>query len=429
MMRNRLFVLFAILILPMFLRGQDCLFAVKIRGGDTVRINSVNLKYMSESTASATIIIYGDVRTAYVVDEPIGDIVGRTNGSVVLFTDDKTGKQIGISRTFLLEAREAPDSKVFFIAVDARFRWKSAESLTSLIPALEVCASGGGGLLYSGSNVGTGTGQIFKQTNGATHEFREIVGDDVISVTTNGDNVALTTNAMDTIETTAEFNGPITNGSTLQLKDNSVSGYRLTQGTVNGAKLEDDAVSYDKMQNMTGLRLLGKPTSGVGDVSEISLGAGLQFNGASIEATATAGVTPYDAGSDAYVKASASGITFSKASGVGTLTIPSGVTPSYIRINGDNTELAGDGSFTIVMDYDVSVSWNQGLPTYMPPMISVINTAGQAGGGPNTSYPFIYDEGSTPVRKIVGVAGGDLTIRIDSMNDFSEWTVLLMIFQ
>jgi hypothetical protein len=58
------------------------------------------------------------------------------------------------------------------------------------------------------------------------------------------------------------------------------SGSTVGFGTVATAGIADDAVTFAKMQNITTDRLLGRDTTGTGDVEEISLGTSLAFGGA-----------------------------------------------------------------------------------------------------------------------------------------------------
>lgn len=62
-------------------------------------------------------------------------------------------------------------------------------------------------------------------------------------------------------------------------------------GTVGTAQLQNSAVTYAKIQNVTAARLIGNPTGGAAAPSEISLGSEFSFSGASI--ILTAGGTSY----------------------------------------------------------------------------------------------------------------------------------------
>lgn len=62
----------------------------------------------------------------------------------------------------------------------------------------------------------------------------------------------------------------------------TTSGFAPT-GTVNTANIVNNAVTYEKIQQVAAESLLGNPTSGADDVSEIGLGSGLSFNGSDIQ--------------------------------------------------------------------------------------------------------------------------------------------------
>lgn len=65
-----------------------------------------------------------------------------------------------------------------------------------------------------------------------------------------------------------------------------------TDNTVATAKIQDDAVTYAKMQDVSAAsKLLGRGDSGGGDPQEISLGTGLAMSGTTLSATGGAGLT------------------------------------------------------------------------------------------------------------------------------------------
>jgi hypothetical protein len=81
-------------------------------------------------------------------------------------------------------------------------------------------------------------------------------------------------------------------------------GATIQVGAVTSSKVADDAIAYSKMQNVSAaVRLLGRGSSGGGDVQEITLGTGLEMNatqlrvqasGLSIDASQITGVLPSD---------------------------------------------------------------------------------------------------------------------------------------
>lgn len=59
--------------------------------------------------------------------------------------------------------------------------------------------------------------------------------------------------------------------------DGAVSTSKLADSAVTTAKIADDAVTFAKIQNIATSRLLGRTSSGNGDIEEISVGAGLSL--------------------------------------------------------------------------------------------------------------------------------------------------------
>lgn len=81
---------------------------------------------------------------------------------------------------------------------------------------------------------------------------------------------------------------------------NIVGGTSVADGdygdiTVSGSGLtwtiDNDVVSFAKMQNISTQKLLGRGTAGTGDIEQITLGTGLSFSGTTLNATGTGTVT------------------------------------------------------------------------------------------------------------------------------------------
>lgn len=126
---------------------------------------------------------------------------------------------------------------------------------------------------------------------------------------------------------------------------------------------------------------------------------------------------------DAVIRASdTTGVTFSKSSGTGTITIPANIYLFSAAVKGVTADLDGSNNFKLVIATAASAI-NQGVSTTMPPNIDVLNTASQLGGGPSDSLPFIYDEKSTPQVQVTGVGTGDVTTRVINLNAFSNWII------
>lgn len=74
--------------------------------------------------------------------------------------------------------------------------------------------------------------------------------------------------------------GDLTGTATLpQIAANAVTTAEILDGTVSSGDIGNAQVLYAKIQNVTGQRLLGNPTTTAAAPSEISLGAGLTFTG------------------------------------------------------------------------------------------------------------------------------------------------------
>ena len=92
----------------------------------------------------------------------------------------------------------------------------------------------------------------------------------------------------------------------------------ISDSTVGTADIDDDAVTFAKMQNITSDRLLGRDTASSGNVEEISVGGGLEFTGsAGIQRSALTGDVTASAGSGATTIAN-DAVTFAKMQDIAT---------------------------------------------------------------------------------------------------------------
>jgi hypothetical protein len=62
--------------------------------------------------------------------------------------------------------------------------------------------------------------------------------------------------------------------------------------------LVDDAVTFAKMQEISGTTLVGRHAGGSGDIQEVSVGNGIEFQGSGIRRSALTGDVTASAGSD-----------------------------------------------------------------------------------------------------------------------------------
>jgi len=114
---------------------------------------------------------------------------------------------------------------------------------------------------------------------------------------------------------------------------------------------------------------------------------------------------------------------FSMGTGSCTLSYPNEVEVVKLNITGTTALLDGENSFSVVLDRQGSLGVNESAATMQAPMVQVINTASQQGGGPSNSLPFVIDEGSSPQQQITSVSGGDITVRVYNLNAFSNWQI------
>jgi hypothetical protein len=107
--------------------------------------------------------------------------------------------------------------------------------------------------------------------------------------------------------------------------------------------IDNDAVTYAKIQNVTTNTVLGRSTAGSGDVEEISIGSGLSLSGGTLSATGgggSSGIVISDDGNQVgtgitIINFTGSGISTVTASvsGIATVTIPS---PLSVTLYGGN---------------------------------------------------------------------------------------------
>ncbi|MEP7218924.1 MAG: hypothetical protein ABI876_08395, partial [Bacteroidota bacterium] len=59
----------------------------------------------------------------------------------------------------------------------------------------------------------------------------------------------------------------------------------IINGSVSTGKVADDAITFDKVQNISTGRVLGRSTAGAGNVEEITIGTGLALSGGTLSVT------------------------------------------------------------------------------------------------------------------------------------------------
>lgn len=410
-------LLFSLLLFPVLLSAQnsECIIEVTQRNGVKIMLSMGDLKYVIPEDTMA-VIIRGDRFTRQEVLESIDSLVTLAAGELVTFTDAKDGRIKAVAKSFVDIIRENGAGKAVIITRNTRYTFTCEEDYSSVLATFTSCATGGGGGggIYTGTNVGGGTGQVYKTTVGTTHQFREIYQGTNITVATVGDNVIVSApSVLSSVSVDSITIGGDGAGDALNLLD----------GAVTSGKISDEAVTFGKIQDINTNRLLGRYSAGSGPVQEITPGSGLVLAAGVLSSVAGASDTTYDAGNGCWVTANALGVTFSEAGGTGTIVIPAGVRLRYFRINGATADLDGSNNYKVVFNHTGSNA-NAALASYLPPVVQVINTAATLGGGPSDALPLTYNQGAVPGTQVVGFGSGDLTIRITNLNSYTDWTIV-----
>lgn len=134
--------------------------------------------------------------------------------------------------------------------------------------------------------------------------------------------------------------------------------------------VDNDAVTFGKMQNIATARLLGRGSSGVGDIEEIQLGSNLSLSGTTLNATS--GLTDGDKGD---ITVSSSGATWTIDNGVVTYAKLQDVSATN-RLLGRVTSGSGDAE-EITIGSGLSVSGTT-LSALGAPTAVVIKTADES---------------------------------------------------
>lgn len=200
---------------------------------------------------------------------------------------------------------------------------------------------------------------------------------------------------LSSVITDLTLTGQGTNLLPLGLADNVVTTAKLVDAAVTFAKIAQNGATSGQVIQWNGVQwVAGTPTSGGSDV---------YF---------------YDAGDDAYVTATAPGITFSKNSGLGTFVIPNNVKLLSCRIHGTNSELNAN-NFSIIFSNQFG---NSSLAELFVP-VSIMKYDRIAGNAPSEGTPYIYDIDNNPQVQITGV--NPLRIRVINLNVYLNWGLCL----
>lgn len=120
----------------------------------------------------------------------------------------------------------------------------------------------------------------------------------------------------------------------------------------------------------------------------------------------------YDAGNGALVYATGSGITFTKAAGIGTFVVPAGVLMLSARINGVTADLAPDMSFTVVFPATVADDFA---------IVQKINRI--TGAAASVTFPYVTDVDNVPQQRWTSSNAGDMRSTVIDLNFFSNWAL------
>ena len=110
---------------------------------------------------------------------------------------------------------------------------------------------------------------------------------------------------------------PTPKAHTHTLADITDEGALASLNTVGSGQIDNDSVTYAKIQNVATDRLLGRDTAGAGDVEELTVGGGVEFTGTGIQRSALTGDVTASAGSNSTTVAN-DAVTFAKMQNIAT---------------------------------------------------------------------------------------------------------------
>lgn len=133
----------------------------------------------------------------------------------------------------------------------------------------------GGGEANTASNVGTAGVGVFKQKTAANLEFKKLnAGSSKVTITddTGNDEVDIDVNPANINTADLNDDGTFAQAShTHTLSDVTDSGALAALNTVGTAQIDNDAVTFDKIQNIATARVLARSTAGTGSVEALTL--------------------------------------------------------------------------------------------------------------------------------------------------------------
>jgi hypothetical protein len=138
---------------------------------------------------------------------------------------------------------------------------------------------------------------------GDSINLQELTGERIVATNEDKDLISLSTNTFPSLTELSYVKG-VTSGIQSQLNTKISANQNITlsgdvtgSGTtaitttiandaINSAKIQDAQVTYSKIQNVTGTRLLGRHAGTAGSIQEITLGTGLSFSSGAINVEA-----------------------------------------------------------------------------------------------------------------------------------------------
>ncbi len=426
-MKNLIFLL---LLLPLIGYSQsECVISVtRSTGNFLVGMNDV--KYGIASGTGAY-LIKGNRLEKILVTEDVDSLVSLASGNMVKFTDAQSSREVAIARHFIDKVFESPDSFAVILTTDARVSFKTEEYYDDLITTLTACAAGSGsGTVTGGTNIGTGS-NVYKTTVGGVMQFRKLAGAGTVSVAAVGDSVVITgSTAGDILADASFFTGTGAVGDTFTLNAGAITATEIADGAVTMAKINQASATSGQI-----LKWNGSAWAPASDATSDGTEAKLYRFAADYVALSGDDANPGSAEPNnnrvkVWVLASDTTVTFSKRGSTSTVTItvPDSVTIFAVNITSSNDAAnMAVSDLTVKMDFDSSVVFNQSYATMMlPSSFQVISTTGVLASGPSDAAPFVYDEGSSPQRRVTAVGGGDLTLKIiDLKSAYSNYTVAI----
>lgn len=208
----------------------------------------------------------------------------------------------------------------------------------------------------------------------------------------------------------------------IYLLDNAVTTTKIAAGGVGTTDIANNAVDFTKLLQVSSGAILGRSSSGTGNVESLTLGSGLSLSGGVLSASAAA------SSGDSYASITSGAMTvrvwysgstvptLTGGAGVWTISIPSGTQLSSFRINGGSSILTGGGDISVILDW-AGVAWNTSEADAMYPAMTLIETA-------SASNIQVSNQGSGYQITHPSVSVGATTTTITGLSGLSTFTII-----